>query len=298
MGFIIVKLQGGLGNQMFQYAFGLSLSKKLKCTLYLDLSFFRQYSNDLTPRNYELTLFPGQINIASDKLVNRFLHSGPIRRLINKVGISRTAVYRENTLRINKQVFNIKPSVYLEGFWQSEQYFNDYEDLVRRSLCFKKTLNHESQKIADELANQADTISIHVRRGDYVSSKRTNELHGICSIKYYTESIKLISNRLNNPHFYFFSDDPGWVKENLLQAVKNASLIEHNMGNESWQDMALMSKCKHHIIANSSFSWWGAWLNPDKEKMVIAPKSWFSSKTDYFDDKDIVPENWIRLPNE
>ncbi len=298
MGSIIVKLQGGLGNQMFQYAFGLSLSQKLKCQFYFDLSFFRYSGDDFMPRNYELNLFPGPINIASDKLVDSFLHPGLTRRLINKSGINRTAVYKENTLRINKQVFNIRPSVYLEGFWQSEQYFNGYEDMVRRSICFKKTLNHESQKIADELANKADTISVHVRRGDYISSKTTNDLHGICSIKYYTESIKLISNKLNNLHFYFFSDDPGWVKENLLPTVKNASLIEHNTGTESWQDMVLMSKCKHHIIANSSFSWWGAWLNPDKEKIVIAPKNWFSNKTDYFDDKDIVPENWIRVANE
>jgi hypothetical protein len=295
---IIVKLQGGLGNQMFQYAFGLSLSQKLKCALYLDLSFFGQHSNGLTPRNYELNLFPASINIASDKLIKRFLHPDLVHRLINRSRINRTAVYRENTVRINKYVFEIKSSVYFDGFWQSEQYFNNNEGLVRSCLGFKKILNHQSQKIADQLANQAETISVHVRRGDYVSSKITHELHGVCSIYYYNESIKLINNRLNSPHFYFFSDDTEWVKKNLLPEVKNATLIQHNTGSESWQDMALMSKCKHHIIANSSFSWWGAWLNPDKGKIVIAPKNWFSSKTDYFNDKDIVPENWIRLPNE
>lgn len=293
---IIIKLQGGLGNQMFQYAFGLSRSKELDCPLYFDLSFFERGNPNLTSRNYELNVFPVSINIASDKLINRFFHPTLIRRLINKSGINRNTVYRENTLRFNKEVFEIKPPAYFEGFWQNEQYFANWTNLIREAFIFRYPLNIESQRIAATL--KENTVSIHVRRGDYISSKATNELHGVCTANYYNQAINMMRDKLPDPHFYFFSDEPDWVKKHLLPTVDNCTLVCRNKDAESWQDMALMSKCKHHVIANSSFSWWGAWLNPDKEKIVIAPQNWFNKKTDYFDDGDIVPKSWIQIPND
>jgi hypothetical protein len=231
-------------------------------------------------------------------LLNRFLQPAIIQRIASKLGISKTNIYSEPTLSFNKQVFDITLPAYFVGFWQSEKYFKDDEGYIRKAFTFMKPLNRESQRIATRLANQSNTVSVHIRRGDYVSSKTTGELHGICSIQYYKDAIALITCKLKSPHFYFFSDDTQWVSQNLILPNKSYTLVQHNTGIESWQDMALMSKCKHHIIANSSFSWWGAWLNPDKEKIVIAPQNWFNTKTDYFDDSDIVPHDWIRIPNE
>jgi hypothetical protein len=294
---IVVKLQGGIGNQMFQYAFGLSLSNKLNTTLYLDLSFFKE-DHGLTPRKYELDLFNSSINIAGDKLINSFLRPGLFQKILKKTGIDQSNFYRENGLRFGDNVFEIKPPAYFEGFWQSEKYFTGIEDLIRKAFTFKSSLNRQSQEIADTLMQKPNTVSIHVRRGDYVSSKATNELHGLCSVNYYQNAIALIKEDVKAPYFYFFSDDPEWVAQYLLPGVENAILVQHNQGVDSWQDMALMSKCRHHITANSSFSWWGAWLNPNKEKIVIAPANWFSPQAGHLDPQDLIPNNWIRIPNE
>jgi len=294
---IIIKLQGGLGNQMFQYAFGLSIANKLYTILYLDLSFFKE-NHGLTPRKYELELFNNSINIAGDELISRFLRPGFVQKVFNKTGIYKTTICRENTLRFNDDVFEVKPPAYFEGFFQSEQYYNADEELIRKTFTFKSPLNQESQRVADTLKQQPNTVSIHVRRGDYVSSTIANNLHGVCSANYYQNAIALIKSKINDPIFYFFSDDPEWVSQYLLPIVDNAKLVSHNQQTDCWQDMALMSKCKHHIIANSSFSWWGAWLNPDKEKIVIAPEKWFNTGTEYFNAADIVPSKWTRLPNE
>jgi hypothetical protein len=226
------------------------------------------------------------------------LRPGIIQKIFNRTGIHETTIYRENSLRFNNNVSEVKSSVYFEGFFQNEQYFIAEEDLIRQTFVFKSPLNQESQSLADVLMHQPNTVSIHVRRGDYVNSVATNDLHGVCSAKYYLNAIALIKSKINDPVFYFFSDDPKWVDQYLLPMTTNAVLVQHNQHNDSWQDMALMSKCKHHVIANSSFSWWGAWLNADNKKIVIAPGDWFSNKTDYFNDKDIIPAGWIRLPNE
>jgi hypothetical protein len=294
---IVIKLQGGLGNQMFQYAFGLSISKKMKAPLFLDLSFYNQ-DHGLTPRSYALDIFGAQAEIANGKIVNSFFRPGLLQRLLNKTGLNKHTIYHEKTMRFNNDAFDIAPPVYFEGFWQSERYFSWMEREIREAFSFKKPLNLDSQKIEDELAHQPNAVSVHVRRGDYVTSAATNELHGVCSVTYYKKAIALIKQKITNPVFYFFSDDAGWVAENLIAATDNALLVQHNRGDDSWQDIALMSKCSHHIIANSSFSWWGAWLNPGNEKMVIAPANWFAAKADNLDTLDLIPQNWIQIPNE
>lgn len=294
---LVIKLQGGLGNQLFQYAFGLSVSKKLNAALYFDLSFYKQ-NHGLVPRAFALDIFTGGVNIASHNLVSSFLTPGLVQKILNKTGISKKSIYRENSLRFNNDVFNVKPTAYFEGFWQSEQYFGDIEQAVRHAFTFKAPLNPQSQTIANKLAGEAGSVSVHIRRGDYVISKTTSELHGICNESYYKSAITLIKEKVSHPRFYFFSDDPEWVKQQLLPATDNATLINHNTDTDSWQDMALMSKCKHHIIANSSFSWWGAWLNPGNQKIVIAPRNWFNNETAYFDATDLVPDGWIRLAND
>jgi hypothetical protein len=294
---LVVKLQGGLGNQMFQYAFGLSASKKMNVPLCLDLSFYNQ-NHGLTPRSYALDIFGGQTKIADGKIIDSFFRPGLLQRVLNKAGLYKHTVYHEKTMRFDKGVFDVSPPVYFEGFWQSEQYFSSIESELRAAFIFKKTLNPQSQKIADELAKQPHAISVHVRRGDYVTSATTNELHGVCSISYYQKAITSIKQQVKDPVFYFFSDDSDWVAQNLIVANDNAVLVQHNQGGDSWQDVALMSKCNHHIIANSSFSWWGAWLNPSKEKIVIAPEHWFAKQSNAPDSRDILPSSWQQIGDE
>jgi len=282
---------------MFQYAFGLSVAKKAKMELYLDLSFYNQ-NHGLTPRSYALDIFGHPAKIANDKIIDSFFRPGLLQRLHNKAGLNKHIICREKTMRFDNSVFAITPPVYFEGFWQNEQYFSSMESDIRNAFSFEKTLNRQSQKIADELAQQANAVSIHVRRGDYVTSARTNEMHGVCSVNYYQKAIALIKKKVTNPVFYFFSDDAEWVARNLMSANDDAVLVQHNQGEDSWQDMALMSKCSHHIIANSSFSWWGAWLNPTGAKMVIAPANWFAAKADFLDSLDLIPQKWIQISNE
>lgn len=290
---IIVKLQGGLGNQMFQYAFGLSLSRKLNCGLYLDSTILRETGHNMVLRNYELDIFSDEIRIADTQQINKFIRPGKLQRLLNKTGISKTTVYREKSLRFDANALCVTPPAYFDGFWQTEKYFN--AKLLRQAFAFTRSLNSKSGEIATEIAQQNNPVSIHIRRGDYVSSKPTNELHGLCSLAYYQNAIALINERISYPHFYIFSDDAEWTEQNLIPSLKNATLVHHNKGTDSWQDMALMSKCRHHIIANSSFSWWGAWLSADEKKTVIAPQNWFAKPSAYFDDVDIVPSNWIKI---
>jgi hypothetical protein len=296
---LIIKLQGGLGNQMFQYAFGLSRAVELNSHLYIDDSFFaaQQIGSDITYRKYELGLFSDQITIANSTTVKSFTNPDRRQRVLSKLGITKKKVYKEPSLKVDDAVFRLSSPVYFEGYWQSEDYFIDHEDLIREVFRFKMPLNSQSQQIANALAGLQNTISVHIRRGDYVNSARTNELHGICSVTYYLQAMATIKSKLANSYFYFFSDEPEWVKQHLVADLKNYYIIQHNINADSWQDMALMSKCRHHIIANSSFSWWGAWLNPNTEKIVIAPEKWFNTPTDYFNDECIVPKNWIKLAN-
>jgi len=282
---------------MFQYAFGLSVAKKMNAQLYLDLSFYSQ-NHGLTPRSYALEIFGGKTKIAEHKMVDSFFCPDLLLRVLKKAGLARCTIYHEKTMRFDKSVFDTTPPVYYEGFWQSEQYFSLIENDIRSAFTFRSPLNTQSQKIAGELAQQQNPVSVHVRRGDYVTSASANELHGICSIAYYQKAIALIKQKVTNPIFYFFSDDAEWVAKNLIATNDNTVLVQHNQGDDSWQDMALMSKCSHHIIANSSFSWWGAWLNPADEKMVIVPANWFASKAGNLDTRDLIPKNWIQIPNE
>ena len=136
------------------------------------------------------------------------------------------------------------------------------------------------------------SVCIHIRRGDYVEDIITNQFHGVCNLDYYYRSIEYIASKIKNPYFFVFSDDPLWVKQNLILKYP-CDYIDQNFGKKDYEDMRVISKCKHNIIANSSFSWWGAWLNINPNKIVIAPKNWFKSKA--INTKDLIPESWFKI---
>lgn len=289
---IISELAGGLGNQMFQYAAGRALSVRLNVPLRLDISGFDSYQ---LHNGFELSrIFNIDSEIIGEEELNQVLgiHSR-WRRFLKKSYLSfiRTKqLICEPHFHYWSELNHLSGDCYLTGYWQSEKYFLDAVDLIRKEFTFKEPLDYRNEEIATKVS-QENSISLHVRRGDYVSSALNLSIYESCSPDYYARSIDYITRRVPAPKFYIFSDDLSWVMENLKIDFPHV-YIDINCGKNSFKDMRLMSLCQHHIIANSSFSWWGAWLNSRVDKIVIAPKRWFKSS---LDTRDLLPEDWIRL---
>ena len=188
------------------------------------------------------------------------------------------------------EIADVPRDCYLTGYWQSEKYFQQASLAIRADFTFRHPLEKHNAEIARKIG-QVNSVSLHVRRGDYASNPETNVTHGLCSLEYYQAAIRHVSDRVKQPYFFIFSDDIDWVKDNL-ETEFPGQYIDHNQGAESYNDMHLMSLCRHHIIANSSFSWWGAWLNPRQDKVVVAPSRWFNNGPDT---KDLLPDNWVSL---
>lgn len=272
----IINLFGGLGNQMFQYAFYLNikLRNKLNEITYISSSPLAhtdsQYLTSIFKLNYVENLNK-ELKVQIDHTNIRFIHN------IN-----------ENADSVFQEVEESHcPIRYYTGYWQSEKYFKTIENIIRNEFTFNRDiLNYQSQILLKQIESQSNSsVSIHIRKGDYVySSKHCN----ICTSIYYQNSVEYMKSLVgDNCTFYLFSDDPIWVRKNIH--LKNSIVIDWNTRNNSWQDMILMSACAHHIIANSSFSWWGAWLGNYPNKKIIAPNIWLNNiKT-----PDILPAGWI-----
>ncbi len=181
--------------------------------------------------------------------------------------------------------------MYLQGYWQSEKYFKDIEKIIRDDFTFSEEPDYQNKQMADTI-KCCEAVSLHVRRGDYVSNPVTTEYHGICSEDYYRRAVREVERYCKNPQFFVFSDDPSWAKENLETGYPT-TIIDFNGSEKDYEDLRLMSLCQHHIIANSSFSWWGAWLSWNPQKIVIAPKKWFNRPE--INTQDLIPESWIRI---
>jgi hypothetical protein len=273
---LIIKLSWWLWNQMFQYAYIKALSLRTWKDFFLDVSSYKNYF-----RPFELEIFDIQKKYATKNQLSRYekLHSSnkylnhvyfKIREFVKKHNKSH---YIENNLQFDKKFLSITDG-YIEWYFQSEKYFLDYEDEIRKDLTFIYSPSPKNLKTIN-IVQTTNSVSIHIRRGDYLKGNNIN-YHGICSLEYYKQAIAYIRSKINNPQFFFFSDDIQWVKENLKTWNNNDIYIDWNTWNNSREDMRLMSLCKHNIIANSSFSRRGAWLNNNKEKIVIAPKNWIS----------------------
>ena len=291
---IISNVIGGLGNQMFQYTAGRALSLQLGTSLKLDVDDLGGY---VLHQGFELDrLFAGEFELASkiDKqTVLGWQKGSAIRRVLKRS----TLTFARNKNYIVEPSFTywsgingLKDNIYLDGYWQSERYFSAFVATIKADFTFKLPLSAKNLQIASNISN-VNAVSLHVRRGDYVSNKKANSIHGVCSLDYYRDAIKSILNHIENPVFFVFSDDIAWVKNNLVIEAQSI-FIDHNTGEESYNDMRLMSLCQHHIIANSSFSWWGAWLNTSPNKIVIAPKQWFANDNNV---SDLFPPDWIAI---
>jgi hypothetical protein len=290
---VIVKLIGGLGNQMFQYATGRRLAHRLGTQLKLDVSDFEIYKL----RSYNLDIFDlvGEFATTAEVAWLKFGKASRIKKLwlLIKQGRSGPSYIQEKHFHLNPGVLTLHDNVYLDGYWQSEAYFKDIEDVIRNDFKLRAPPSEENSRLADRI-DSVCPVSLHIRRGDYVSDPTTNRVHGTLDPDYYERSMDLIAAKITNPHFFIFSDDPGWGKMNLaMKHGRTVSIIDNNDEAHAHEDFRLMSRCKHHVIANSSFSWWAAWLNPYPEKIVIAPKKWFNDPS--IDTSDLIPESWLRI---
>jgi hypothetical protein len=298
---IIVNVKNGLGNQMFQYAFGRVLEWKYQVPVLFD--FMREIGN--VQLRTDLDIFSiDKINEPEVRLVipfkpfsvrkfrdqKKYFHYIYFKlrrqfqssRLITESYPSQYSSFFDN--------LDLKKRYYFLGFWQNSKYYEGYEAEIRK-LFVPKDKSVFNSEIALELkASQYDTVSLHIRRGDYLTAGFIEP----ASLDYYETAVKLMRNKLSNPYFYIFTDDPQWVLNEFIMDCPY-QLITGNVGKESYKDIILMSLCQHHIIANSSFSWWGAWLNPSLDKVVMAPMKWYSSsKRDKYT-LNITPKGWIRL---
>ena len=284
---IVTRIIGGLGNQMFQYAAARSLALAHGCQLKLDISGFADYR---LHNGYELDLFNIKAEIASLEEVSQLVGMQPrLARFVHKqLGLGKSTHFVERDFSFDSHFFRIKPPVYLDGYWQSYKYLEPVAAQIRGELTPKKPLADQNLKIAEQIT-KVNSISIHIRRGDYVANQATNKVHGFVGTEYYKKAIQSILDRVSSPYFFVFSDDLAWARNNL-GLVDNVTFVDHNTGVGSYEDMRLMSLCQHHIIANSSFSWWGAWLNTNPSKIVVAPRKWFANGRNV---TDLFPLNWI-----
>lgn len=291
---IIIRLMGGLGNQMFQYSLGRRLSLERNLPLKLDLSWFGKQ----TLRQYRLDKFNIQAEIALPADLEHFTLSyrrdlvGRFFRLYQScLPYNRRKVFAEHGSSFDPAVFQTPKQVYLIGYWQSERYFKPIGDALRQDFELKNGLDPEFWSMAEQI-QAGSSVSVHVRRGDYVSNPHTNSYHGTCSPEYYQTAIRYIKSKFPASHFFVFSDDPFWVQENL-GFITPSTIILDGRPDQDVQHLNLMSQCKHHIIANSSFSWWGAWLNSNPEKIVLSPEKWLNDGSR--DTKDLIPESWVKI---
>jgi len=294
---VIVKLMGGLGNQMFQYAAARRLAHFNNTNLKIDLSWFDNICEVDSSRNYALDEFAIQENFATREEIEALTvqAQGFAERLVTKAMRRKPraapSYIREKQFHFDPAILNLFDNVYLDGYWQSEKYFNNIEDVIRKEFAITVPQTGENQKMA-KLISSHESVSLHVRRGDYVSNLQTSKVHGTCGLDYYARAIAEIYSMVDSPHFFVFSDDPEWSKANLYLSHP-VIFVDHNNALTSYEDLRLMSQCRHHITANSSFSWWGAWLNSNPDKIVIAPERWFNDPN--INTNDLIPKTWIRM---
>jgi hypothetical protein len=278
---VIVRLAGGLGNQLFQYAAGRALARARGARLLLDVS---GYDNERLGRQYRLDRFRVRARaIRSGGLLGR------VRRRVQRCLPQRwrRLVFTEEKLSFDSRLLEIDRSVELRGYWQSERYLAGIAPMLRQELTFRDPPAGANAALAKEIAG-VEAVCVHVRRGDYV----TNSSHVVLPAAYYRSAVEHIKETVPAPHYYVFSDAIPWCREHL-PLPGPATFVDHNGPEADYEDLRLMSLCKHHVIANSSFSWWGAWLAEWPEQVVVAPGQWFAnpSRTTHH----LIPDRWERL---
>lgn len=288
---VIVGLQGGIGNQMFQYALGRALAYQLDVPLKFDLSNYSEHQL----RKFELGNFNIAGSIASETDLALAKGYGVPGRILAPLFGSifkklRFRTVHEKSLRFCPDIFAIRGNIYLVGYWQSEKYFAQISSIVRNEFTVRCAIDEVNGQRAEQIGG-VTAVSMHVRRGDYVSDAHATQTLGVLPLDYYQSAVKLVASRVDTPHFFVFTDDTVWAKEHIRIAYP-LTFVTHNRSEKSFMDIYLMSRCQHNIVANSTFSWWGAWLNPNLRKIVVAPAAWYRDPA--YDPSDLIPSSWER----
>jgi hypothetical protein len=293
---IIVRLYGGMGNQMFQYAAARRLQLLHEGPLKLDLGWFSTPASSQPPRPYALGHLAIQAESANDADITA-VTGRPESWAFLKWGRDRLRPRSKRRLRRERTPYRYEDDfiatpipVYLDGYWQNERYFDTIADTVRREFRVCSPCSPATARIAATLSSTT-AVSVHVRRGDYANQRRTNRHHGLCPIEYYTAACNHMESVVPNPHYFVFSDEPDWAHKNLSFS-KPATFVGCNDTDHQYEDLHLMTMCRHHIVANSSFSWWGAWLAESPGQVVIAPRRWVAANL--LGDA-LIPARWVRL---
>lgn len=284
---IYSRIRGGLGNQLFQYCMARSLADRLNTSLGLDIRDF----NEDSPYSMALKNFNIRANFNPPGII-KHKTNGYFKYLLDIISGNHKYVYKEPYLHFDKNVISRPNNSYYKGYWQSEKYFKDNKENILNDLRIIRNQSIQNKKISAKIANTV-SVSLHIRRGDYISNSEYNASHGTCSLTYYENAVSyLVKNIGKNFKIFAFSDDPAWVYSNLKLPV-DIYFVNNNSPEQGYEDLRLMSECNHNIIANSSFSWWGAWLNTYNKKTVIAPSNWYANQ--YIKNNDIIPPDWIKI---
>ncbi|RYY07002.1 MAG: alpha-1,2-fucosyltransferase [Sphingobacteriaceae bacterium] len=300
---VITKLVSGLGNQLLQYAMGKQLSITRNVPLKLDVSFFE----DQNLRSYKLNYFNIKAEVASDLDIELFKKDINTYQNLHQQTSFYAKVYRnleplifpkhkKNYFKeatwwiLEPEVYKTPNDVYIEGYWQHYKYYENLQPSIFEELTLRELPNHHTQNWLLSILENPNSIAVHIRRGDYVSDPGANYLMGVLPVDYYNKAISYIKQKVTNPAFYFFSDDLDWVKQNIHTNASNYYVD----GNPDYVDLDLMRHCKHQVIANSTFSWWGAFLNRNSAKIVIAPYQW-SPRADVNKNIHLQFPDWIKL---
>lgn len=289
---VVAALQGGLGNQLFEYAAGLALAKRLDAELCLDISSY----DDPRARHYALAPFglPERVERRDTTPLPRGGWPDRMYRAVSRrLGLSRCglSVFTERKPGFDARFFDLDRPVLLDGYFQSPEYFTDIAEVIRTRIASPKGMSEASMRLLRHI-EVVDAICMHVRRGDYVSNSSFNQFHGLCGLEYYLEAVPLASAGMRAPHVFVFSDDPAWVRDNVRLPCA-LTVVDVNAEDAAHEDLWLMAACQRFVIANSSFSWWAAWLGSAKDKVVVAPRQWFANGSP--EPHRLIPQDWIRL---
>ncbi len=287
---IIIKIMGGLGNQMFQYALARSIIEKGK-KVKIDTTYYNNIPALDTNRKYELDLFPYSFEFATSREIKRY--TSKLNYLKNIVG-EYTHLYRSNIIVDREYEYNNNlvncDNKYLVGYWQCERYFSDIRSILVDEFSFdNRALDEEDINLKNEIKLAKCPIAIHVRAGDYYNRQNIDAFGNICTCQYYGDACKYFANKYEDIQFFLFTDDRRWVEKNLNLNKYNIKIVREKKISEAWKDLYCMSLCDHNIISNSSFSWWSAWLNTNTHKEVISPTKWRKG----IDAKKVIPSGWI-----
>ena len=305
---IIVELKGGLGNQMFQYALARVLAHKNNTQLLIDISAYSYPdgydTNSIDVRLYELDVFNVYGQTTTDKPQKKLIKIRKEQKLRKAASFclckfmnifsdsSMPMIYERKDVGFDSSLLDLPDNIFLRGYFPSFKYFDRNRDIIKKDFTFAAPPNKANQNMIDVITS-VNSVSMHIRRGDYITNQRTTDKFGLCDLSYYKKAMDYISQKVESPCFFVFSNDPQWVKDNI-KTDNPVTYITHNKGQKGFEDLRLISNCKHNIIANSSFSWWGAWLNDNPKKIVIAPSPVFDKLL--IDDDDFIPGEWVRIP--